>query len=184
MTGAVDLRQSLKVALQLPLRNQAQLTQLLHDLYDPKSPRYHQYLSVSAFTRQFGPTAADYNEVVAWARSHGLTVTAAPANRRLVAVEGSVERINRAFQVRVTYYRHPTEGRVFYSADREPTTAGLSVPLLQITGMANYALPHPLLRRGTAGTAVNLTGSGPSGQYLPSDIRAAYYGKGPLTGAG
>jgi Pro-kumamolisin, activation domain len=51
MTGAVDLRQPLKVALQLPLRNQAQLTQLLHDLYDPKSPRYHQYLSVSAFTR-------------------------------------------------------------------------------------------------------------------------------------
>jgi subtilase family serine protease len=181
MTGAVDARQPLKVALQLPLRNQAQLTQLLHDLYDPKSPKFHKYLSVSAFTHEFGPTAADYDEVVAWARSHGLTVTATTPNRRLVAVEGSVERINRAFQVKVTYYRHPTEGRVFYSADREPTAAGLSVPLLQITGMANYALPHPMLRRGSA---VSLTGSGPSGQYLPSDIRAAYYGKGPLTGAG
>ncbi len=27
-------------------------------------------------------------------------------------------------------------------------------------------------------------GSGPSGEYLPSDMRAAYYGNGPLTGAG
>src|SRR5258708_23691158 len=34
------------------------------------------------------------------------------------------------------------------------------------------------------GTAANLLGSGPSGEYLPSDMRAAYYGKGPLTGKG
>src|SRR3569833_2505729 len=36
------------------------------------------------------------------------------------------------------------------------------------------------------GRAAGLTGpgSGPSGEYLPSDMRAAYYGKGPLTGAG
>src|SRR5258708_1776691 len=34
------------------------------------------------------------------------------------------------------------------------------------------------------GTAANLLGSGPSGEYLPSDLRAAYYGKGPLTGKG
>ena len=30
----------------------------------------------------------------------------------------------------------------------------------------------------------NITGSGPSNTYLPSDMRAAYYGSGPLTGAG
>jgi xanthomonalisin len=59
---------------------------------------------------------------------------------------------------------------------------GLSVPLLQITGMNNYVLPHPMLRHKEA--AANFTGSGPSGEYLPSDMRAAYYGNGPLTGAG
>jgi xanthomonalisin len=180
-TGAVDPRQSLRLALQLPLRNQAELTQLLHDLYDPKSPRFHKYLSVSAFTRRFGPTAEDYDTVADWAKSKGLTVTATTPNRRLVAIEAPVERINRVFRVRVSNYRHPSEGRTFYSADREPVAAGLSVPLLQITGMSNYVLPRPMLQRGTA---AHLTGSGPSGQYLPSDMRAAYYGKGPLTGAG
>jgi subtilase family serine protease len=181
MMSAVGPQQRLKLALQLPLRNQADLTLLLHDLYDPKSPNFHKYISVSAFTKRFGPTAADYNKVVAWAKTQGLTVTATPSNRRLVAVEGSVDVVNRAFQVKVNNYRHPIEQRAFYSPDREPVTAGLTVPLLQITGMSNYVLPHPMLRYGAA---TNFTGSGPSGEYLPSDMRAAYYGKGPLTGKG
>ncbi len=181
LTGTVDPALRLQLALQLPLRNQPQLTQLLHDLYDPKNPRYHQYLSPSEFTERFGPTVADYRKVVSWAKSKGLTVSATASNRRFVAIEAPVDTINRAFRVKISNYRHPTEERIFYSADREPAAAGLSVPLLQITGMSNYVLPRPMLQRGTA---VNLSGSGPSGQYLPSDMRAAYYGKGPLTGAG
>jgi xanthomonalisin len=181
-TGAVSLRQRLKLAIHLPLRNQADLTRLLHDLYDPKSPNFHKYMSVSGFTARFGPTAADYNKVVAWAKANGLNVTATTPNRRLVAVEGSVETVNRAFHVKVNNYRHPTGGRTFYSPDREPTAVGLSVPLLQITGMNNYVLPHPMLRHSAL--AANVAGSGPSGEYLPSDMRAAYYGNGPLTGAG
>jgi subtilase family serine protease len=181
MMGAVGLQQRLKLAIQLPLRNQAELTRLLHDLYDPKSPNFHKYMSVSGFTERFSATAGDYNTVVAWAKANGLTMTATTPNRRLIAVEGSVDTVNRAFHVKVNNYRHPTEARTFYSPDREPTAVGLSVPLLQITGMNNYVLPHPMLRHKAA---ANLTGSGPSGEYLPSDMRAAYYGNGPLTGAG
>jgi xanthomonalisin len=181
LAGAADPHERLTVALQLPLRNQPELSQLLHDLYDPRSPQFHKYLSVSEFTDRFGPTAADYKKVVAWAKSKGLAVTVTTPNRRLVAVEGPVEKINRAFQVRISNYRHPSEGRIFYSADREPVPAGLAVPLLQITGMSNYVLPHPMLKRGNA---VAVAGSGPAGQFLPADMRAAYYGKGPLTGAG
>jgi subtilase family serine protease len=182
MMSTVGLQQRLKLAIQLPLRNQAELTRLLHELYDPKSPNFHKYMSVSGFTERFGATARDYNTVVAWVKANGLTVTATTPNRRLVAVEGSVDKVNRAFHVKVCNYRHPTEGRAFYSPDREPSTVGLSVPLLQITGMNNYVLPHPMLRHKEA--AANSTGSGPSGEYLPSDMRAAYYGNGPLTGAG
>jgi subtilase family serine protease len=183
LTGAVDPRQQLTLALQLPLRNQAELTQLLHDLYDPNSPKFHKYLSVSEFTARFGPAAADYNKVVAWAKSRDLKVISTPPNRRLVAIEASVEKVDRAFRVRMSNYQHPSQGRIFYSADREPDPAGLSVPLLQITGMSNYVLPHPMLKRGATAKPTG-SGSGPSGEYLPSDMRAAYYGKGPLTGAG
>jgi subtilase family serine protease len=182
MMGAAGPQQRLKLEIQLPLRNQAEMTRLLHDLYDPKSPNFHKYLSVSAFTERFGATAADYKKVVAWAKAKGLKVTATTPNRRLVGVEGSVDTVNRAFQIRVNNYRDPIEGRTCYSPDREPAAVGLSVPLLQITGMNNYVLPHPMLRHKA--TAANFTGSGPSSEYLPSDMRVAYYGNGPLTGAG
>jgi subtilase family serine protease len=161
MMSTVGLQQRLKLAIQLPLRNQAELTRLLHELYDPKSPNFHKYMSVSGFTERFGATARDYNTVVAWVKANGLTVTATTPNRRLVAVEGSVDKVNRAFRVKVCNYRHPTEGRAFYSPDREPSTVGLSVPLLQITGMNNYVLPHPMLRHKEA--AANSTGSGACG---------------------
>ena len=185
--GVCDPKQTLDLALHLPLRNNAELTQLLHDLYDPASPSFHKYLSVAQFTERFAPTAKDYNTVVAWAKANGLTVTATTPNRRLVAVEGSVKTVNHAFQVTVTNYRHPNESRVFFSPNREPTPMGLSVQLLQITGMNNYVLPHPMLKHSSVagpGAVANLNGSGPSGEYLPSDMRAAYYGNGPLTGSG
>src|SRR6202021_1208262 len=60
MTGAVSPQQSLNLAIHLPVRNQAELTQLLHDLYDPKSPSFHKYLNVSEFTKRFAVTGAAY----------------------------------------------------------------------------------------------------------------------------
>jgi subtilase family serine protease len=182
VAGAADPQQPLRLAIHLPLRNQDELTRLLHDLYDPKSPNFHKYLSVAGFTERFGPTPADYNAVVAWAEANGLTVTGTTPNRRLVAVECSVKTVNRALHVSIKNYRHPTEARIFYSPDREPTTHGLKVPLLQITGMDNYVLPHTMLQHKAVANVAK--GSGPSGEYLPSDMRAAYYGGGPLTGAG
>src|ERR1700679_883397 len=132
MTGAVSPQQRLKLAIHLPLHNQAELTQLLHDLYDPKSPNFHKYLSVSEFTKRYAVAAQAYDTVVAWAKAIGLTVTAKTPNRRLLAVEGTVATVNRAFHVKVNYYRRPGGARTFYSPDREPTVVGLSVPLLQI----------------------------------------------------
>jgi subtilase family serine protease len=187
MVGAVSPQQRLKLAIHLPLRNQAELTQLLHDLYDPKSPNFHKYLSVSEFTERYAMSARDYNAVVAWTKANHLTVTAKTPNRRLLAVEGTVATVSRAFHVKVNYYQRPGGARTFYSPDREPTVVGLSVPLLQITGMNNYVLPQSMLRHNAVASGaepVNATGSGPAGEYLPSDIRAAYYGSGPLTGAG
>ncbi len=178
--GPMDTQQRLHLAIHLPLRNPMQLEELLGNMYDPKSPQYHKYLSVSEFTERFGPSQSDYDRVASWLAKSGLTVTSRPPNRRFVAVEGSVETINRVFHVTINHYHHPNEARTFYSPDREPSTAGLGVPLLQVTGMNDYVLPHPLLKH----SGVANTGAGPGGEFLPSDLRAAYYGNGALTGSG
>jgi len=183
MTNPVAASQRLKLGIALPTRNQAELDLLLHDLQDPQSSRFHQYLTPEEYTERFGPTQADYDMVVAWAQTNGFEVTGTAPNRRLISIEGDVNTVNRAFNVTMTEYQHPSEDRTFFSADREPSASGLDLPLLQVTGLNNYITPHPHLHKGKNPVA-NATGSGPSGEFLPSDMRAAYYGSGSLTGSG
>ena len=78
-------------------------------------------------------------------------------------------------------YRHPTEKRTFYAPDREPTL-DLEAPVLHISGLDYFTLPHAKnishLRKRPA-EASKPTGSGPHGQFIGSDMRAAYYGLWP-----
>src|SRR5579863_2583370 len=120
--------QSLRLDIALPLRNQSALEDLLQKLYDPQSPLFHQFLSVAEFTERFGPTEEDYAAVIRFAEQNGLRVTGMSANRVILNVAGSVANIERAFQVTMASYQHPTEPRTFYSPDREPSAAGLTVP--------------------------------------------------------
>jgi subtilase family serine protease len=181
--GTMSKSQRMRLAIILPLRNQRELTNLLKRLYDPSSPDYRHFLTVAQFTQQFGPTKQDYQTVVKFARSKGFSVTNTPANRRLVHINGTVSQINKAFHVAMTTYRHPTENRTFYSPDREPSL-DLSVPVTHIAGLNNFSLPRPKFKRAPASFRRNSTGSGPSGAYLGSDMRAAYYGGTALTGSG
>jgi subtilase family serine protease len=181
--GPMSKTQRMRLAIILPLRNQSELTNLLRRLYDPSSPDYRHFLSVAQFTQQFGPTKQDYQAVVKFARSNGFSVTNAPANRLVVHINGTVAQINKAFHVAMTTYRHPTENRTFYSPDREPSL-DLSAPVTHIAGLNNFSLPYPKFKRAPANFSRNSTGSGQSGAYLGSDMRAAYYGGSALTGSG
>ena len=79
--------------------NEAELDELLEQIYDPESPMYHQFLSVEEFTERFGPSQADYNAVISFAEKNGLTVTGTSPNRMVVDVEGRVVDIEKAFHV-------------------------------------------------------------------------------------
>jgi subtilase family serine protease len=181
--GPMVKSQRMTLAIILPLRNQSELTNLLKQLNDPSSPNYRHFLTVAQFTEQFGPTKQDYQAVVKFARSKGFSVTDTPANRLLVHINGTVSQVNKAFHVAMTSYRHPTENRTFYSPDREPSI-DLSVPVTHIAGLNNFSLPRPKFKKAPANFQRNSTGSGPSGAYLGSDMRAAYYGGTALTGSG
>lgn len=175
--------QKMTLAIILPLRNQTDLASLVKRLYDPSSPDYHHFLSVSQFTAQFSPTKKDYQSVAQFARSKGFTVTNSPANRLLVHINGTVAQVNKAFHVTMTNYRHPIENRNFYSPDRDPSLE-LVVPVMHIAGMNNYSIPKPKYKRAPPNFRRNAVGSGPSGAYTGNDMRVAYYGGAALTGSG
>ena len=187
----------LNVAIALPGRNPEALSALLQHLYDPASPSFRQFLTCEQFTEAFGPSEQDYQAVIDFANSHGLTVTATYPNRKIVDVSASVVEIEAAFHVTMQVYQHPTENRTFYAPDVEPSL-NLAVPVLGISGLNNYALPRPRLQArllnqapGTPAppatplaSAAPSTGSGIGGSYMGYDFRSAYVPGAPFVGAG
>ena len=193
-SGRLASNQEMKLDLVLPLRDPAGLKTLLSQIYDPKSPSFHKFLTVSEFTAKFGPTQEDYDTVVEFAKSNGFTVTGGTRDGMEIQVKGSVSAVESAFHVSMLTYHDPEQNRTFFSPDREPTT-NLPIDLWHISGLDDYSLPHPLFVKKSDYAAAHgiapedvvkhaTTGSGPSASFLGSDMRAAYYGGTALTGAG
>jgi subtilase family serine protease len=192
--GRLASSQIMNLNIVLPLGNPAGLETFLSEVYDPGSSSFHKFLTPTEFTAKFGPSQAQYDAVVQFAVSNGFTVTGGSRDAMDVQVKGPVSAVESAFHVHMLTYQHPTENRIFYAPDTEPTT-DLSFSLWHVSGMDNYSIPHRLLEsRSDYATAHGIeakdvvshatTGSGPSASFLGSDMRAAYYGTGTLTGAG
>ncbi len=179
--------QRLDLAIGLPLRNREALTNLLQQIYDPASPNYRQYLTPAQFAERFGPSEEDYQTLIDFAEANGLTVSATHPNRVLVEVSGPVADIETAFHVNLRLYPHPTEARTFYAPDVEPSI-DLAVPVLDVSGLDNYIVPHPMnLKRKLPNQPVKVTpygGSGPNGTLMGRDFRTAYAPGVSLTGTG
>ena len=183
-TGRLDGSRTLDLVIHLPSGDPDGLTAFLQELQDQGSANYHKYLSVAEFTERFGPAQSDYDAVVVWANANGLTVTHTSVNRHIIDVTATVEAIDQALDISMQSYQLVDAGgkSTLFAPNTEPSVA-LSVPILKISGLDNFNPPQSRLKRD--GTPVaNATGSGPGGNFLPSDMRAAYYGSGPLTGAG
>ena len=186
-TGRLAATNQLNFAIALPLRNTVSLTNLLHEIYNPASTNYHRYLTPAQFAAQFGPSAADYAAVQAFARAQGWHIAATHPNRLLLDVSGAVPDVERALHVRMQTYQHPTEPRRFFAPDAEPSL-DLATPILGISGLDNYARPQPHVATQTLITnlnnAVPNAGSGPNGSFLGDDFRSAYLPNVTLTGTG
>ena len=193
-TGQLPLDREMTLNVVLPLRDQAGLNVFLKDLQTPGNPSYRHYLTVAQFTERFGPSQQDYDALVGYLKTNGFAVTGGSRDGMNVQVKGPIAAIQNAFHVTMGNYQHPTENRIFYGPDREPTT-DLPFALWHVSGLDNYSIPHPMLVKksdyaqahGMSPDAVvthATTGSGPSASFLGSDMRAAYYGGTALTGAG
>ena len=188
--GRLESNRRLELAIGLPLRNREKLTNLLEELYQPLHPNFRHYLSANEFASSFGPTEADYQAVMNFAKSHGLIVKHTHANRTLLNVSGQVSDIEKAFHVKMKVYPHPTEARNFYAPDVEPSL-DLDTPVLAISGLDSYVRPRPQMRPlvrplggGGGGGGGGTGGSGSGGLFLGYDFRNAYAPGVALDGTG
>lgn len=185
VTGRLAATNQMRLAIGLPLRDPAGLSNFLAEVYNPPGPRFRHFLTVDQLTARFGPTEQDYEAVKAFVRGHGLAVTGTFGNRLVLDVMGPAAAVEKAWQITLRTYRHPTEARTFYAPDREPRVAA-TLPVVDIQGLTDYARPHAKRHRIPMAKQAAKGGSAPdgSGAYFGNDFRNAYVPGTALTGAG
>ena len=70
-------------------------------------------------------------------------MTCTHPNRVVLDVSGSVADIERVFHVTMRHTNIRRRRARFYAPDVEPSV-DLAVPILQISGLDDYSLPHPI----------------------------------------
>ena len=194
LLGRLPADQTLQFDMVLPLRDRAGLQSFIREQYDPTSPFYHLFLTPQEVTQRFGPSQADWDSLVAFAKASGFQIVGGTLDGRDLQLTGTVANVEKAFHVNMGLYKDPNEDRTFFAIDREPTV-DLPFQLWHITGLDNDSRPHPLyVKKSDYAKAHGIdpdkvvshatTGSGPSASFLGSDMRAAYYQGTALTGTG
>ena len=101
----------------------------------------------------------------------------------IVDVHGEAGEVERAFKVHFVLRAHPTEKRTYFAPDVEPTIE-TDVPILDVSGLDNFATIHSKHVVQSQNVISKATGSGPGSGYLGNDLRAAYAPGVALDGTG
>ena len=131
----VSPTQMLRVVLGMERPHAAAEEQFLVDLHTKGTKDYRHFLKPEEWNARFGPSKADEQAVVDWAKSQGLTVTARFPHRLVVDLEGPVSVIEKAFNVKINNYQIGTSIR--FSNDREPQITGSAAGLVHSIGGLN-----------------------------------------------
>jgi Pro-kumamolisin, activation domain/Bacterial Ig-like domain (group 3) len=124
MSGSATLIQpydpasKLRLAISITAPKMAEEEKFLKELQDRTSPNFHKWLTPEQWNARFAPAPEDEQAVVDWATSQGLTITARYPNRLMVNVEGTVDTIQKAFNIKINHYQ--VNGAVEFSNDRDP----------------------------------------------------------------
>ncbi|MGO9833343.1 MAG: protease pro-enzyme activation domain-containing protein [Polyangiaceae bacterium] len=141
LVGPVPPSTVISLSIGLPDRNTSQLNIYLQNVSDPTSPMYRMYLTPAQYTAMFGPTECDYQAVVDWAESEGLTIVNTYSDRELVDVSATASVLDAVLHVTFNEYLRQ-DGTQFYAPNQDPSI-DLSVPLLSIDGLDNCSIPEP-----------------------------------------
>src|ERR1700761_8849201 len=183
----------LMLRFNMTAEQQAAVTQLLQDQQNPKSERYHQWLTPEEFGEQFGLTKPDLQKISNWLTSQGFTVTQVARGGLFLRFSGTVAQVNAAFHTQL--HRMALDGENHIA---NLTAPQLPVELAKVTsaiaGLHDFRLKPPhRVSSSTAPAALNLNvlspqftyGSGLGTQHVvvPADLYTIY-DENPLLAAG
>ena len=189
LVGEMSGTEKIDLVIGLPSKDPAGLADFLKRLYNPHGSQFGHYLKKGEFAQRFGASASDYQAVVDFARSNGLTVENTHSSRTVLFVSGASADVQKAFHVHLHYYQRP-DGTRFFAPEEQPSV-DLDVPLSNVGGLDNFIKPHrssgnftPIAGGNGKMKPNSILGSGPAGNFISQDFRNAYAPNVSLNGAG
>jgi subtilase family serine protease len=162
----------------LPLRNVKQLEQMVNVQSDPDSPMYRHWLTPAQFRQSFGPSPAQYTNVLSILRQQGFAIT--KVETQLIHVRGTVDSVQRAFNVHLGNVRTKDGRMVLASREQLAVPSPLAATGATVVSLGYQILPQP------QSNFFPQNRYGSSGGYWFDDLKQAYdypsYGS--LNGAG
>ena len=138
--GRVVTGQEQTITVFLKLHEQAEFDQRVADLYDPTSPRYHQWLTDADFAK-YAPTGAEMKTVREELEGHGLSTISIDPQNFSIRVHGTVSAIESAFQTELHTFTYKNSS--FQAPRWEGKLSGAAGELVAATaGLERHAV-HP-----------------------------------------
>src|SRR5512144_2960851 len=89
VASSAALPASLTVTLTLRRDDEDGFQEFLHEIYDPKSPQFHRFLTQAQIADRFGPSQSVYDRAAAWLGAQRLAVTEGSVNRLTITAGGA-----------------------------------------------------------------------------------------------
>jgi subtilase family serine protease len=133
--------ESMTLSIPPSVAEMAELDALVEAQQNPKSARYHQWLTQEEFGARFGLTGADLRQVTGWLERQGFTVKNVAPSRNLITFSGTAAQAESAFRTQIHQYRIGTDTRIS-NATEISIPHGLANVVAGVGGLSGFR-PKP-----------------------------------------
>jgi hypothetical protein len=106
-----------------------QLEAMIDQLHNPKSPKYHQWLTAEQFGEQYGLSDTDLKTVTDWLQAKGFTIEDVPPGRTHIVFTGTVGQIRTAFHTEI--HKINVHGELHRANMSEPEVPAALAPAIR-----------------------------------------------------
>jgi len=171
--GAVDDSFPMEHML-LQLRRSPQqedaVRELIDDLHNANSPRFHQWLTAEEFGKDYAPAPEDMDKIAAWLESHGFTVNMIYPSGMVIDFSGTASAVRWAFHTPIHYFE--VNGKRHIANASDPQIPAAFAPVVAgVVSMHDFR-PHSMKTVHRDYTYVS--GGVPNQAVVPADLATIY----------